>query len=173
MRLWIERHRRLMIAVMLAAAAASSVVAAYLLRFDLSVPRGERQIIPLAAALAVAVKLAVFFAAGLHHGWWRWTDTRDLLRLGAANFVGSAVFSALMLATLGNRVPRSIYVIDFVICALVTAGLRMMARIVKELSLDEPRGRGRKHVLIYGAGAAGVALARELRMDPELGCRVA
>jgi FlaA1/EpsC-like NDP-sugar epimerase len=173
MRLWIERHRRLMIAVMLAAAAASSVVAAYLLRFDLSVPRGERQIIPLVAALAVAVKLAVFFAAGLHHGWWRWTDTRDLLRLGAANFVGSAVFSALMLATLGNRVPRSIYVIDFVICALVTAGLRMMARIVKELSLDEPRGRGRKQVLIYGAGAAGVALARELRMNPDLGCRVA
>lgn len=172
MRMWVEQHRRLMIAVMLAAAAAFSVVAAYLLRFDLSVPKGERQMIPLVVAAAVAVKLGVFFAAGLHHGWWRWTDTRDLLRLGAANFTGSAVFSALMLSTQGSHVPRSIYVIDFVICSLVTAGLRMMARIVKELSLEEPRGKGRKQVLIYGAGAAGMALAREMRMNAELRCHV-
>jgi len=173
MRLWIERHRRAAIAAMLAAAAGLSVVAAYLLRFDLSVPKAERQMIPLVAAAAVAVKLGVFFAAGLHHGWWRWTDTRDLLRLAGANFVASAVFSALLLATQGTLVPRSIYVIDFVVCTALTAGLRMLARITKELAMQEPRGKGRKQVLVYGAGAAGVALARELRMNPELGYRVA
>lgn len=173
MRLWIERHRRIAIAAMLAGAAAFSVVAAYLLRFDLSVPKAERQLIPLVAAVAVVVKLGVFFAAGLHHGWWRWTDTRDLLRLAAANFVGSAVFSALLLATQGRLVPRSIYVIDFVVCTAVTAGLRMLARITKELAMQEPRGRGRKQVLIYGAGAAGVALSRELRINADLGYRVA
>ncbi|GIU78018.1 MAG: nucleoside-diphosphate sugar epimerase [Bryobacteraceae bacterium] len=173
MRLWIERHRRLAIAVMLAGAAAFSVTMAYLLRFDLSVPKAQRHMIPLVAAAAVAVKLGVFFAAGLHHGWWRWTDTRDLLRLVAANFVGSAIFSALLLASQGILVPRSIYAIDFVICTALTGGLRMLARITKELAMQEPRGKGRKQVLIYGAGAAGVALARELRMNPDLGYRVA
>ncbi len=173
MRMWVERHRRIAIAAMLAGAAAFSVVMAYLLRFDLSVPKAERQMIPLVAAAAVVVKLGVFFAAGLHHGWWRWTDTRDLMRLAAANFVGSAVFSALLLATQGSLVPRSIYVLDFVICTVLTGGLRMLARITKELAMQEPRGKGRKHVLIYGAGAAGVALARELRMNPDLGYRVA
>lgn len=173
MRTWVERHRRPAIAAMLAGAAAFSVMMAYLLRFDLSVPRAEREMIPLAAATAAVVKLAVFFAAGLHHGWWRWTDTRDLMRLGAANFVGSAVFSALLLATLGSLVPRSIYVIDFVICTALTGGLRMLARITKELAMQEPRGKGRKHVLIYGAGSAGVTLAREMRMNRDLGCRVA
>ncbi len=173
MRTWVERHRRPAIAAMLAGAAAFSVMMAYLLRFDLSVPRAEREMIPLAAATAAVVKLAVFFAAGLHHGWWRWTDTRDLMRLGAANFVGSAVFSALLLATLGGLVPRSIYVIDFVICTALTGGLRMLARITKELAMQEPRGKGRKHVLIYGAGSAGVTLAREMRMNGDLGCRVA
>jgi len=173
MRMWVERHRRWAIALMLAGASAASVVAAYLLRFDLSVPRAERQLIPLVAMTAVAVKLCVFFAFGLHHGWWRWTDTRDLLRLGAANIVASSVFSALLLATQGSLVPRSIYLIDFVICSLLTAGLRMLARIAKELAMQEPRGAGRKYVLIYGAGAAGIALAREMRMNPELGCRVA
>jgi FlaA1/EpsC-like NDP-sugar epimerase len=172
MRKWVERHRRLMIAALLAGAAAVSVVAAYLLRFDLSVPKAERQLIPLVAATAVAVKLGVFFAGGLHHGWWRWTDTRDLLRLLAANFVGSAVFSALLLAAQGSLVPRSIYVIDFVVCSMLTGGLRMMARIVKELGAEGPRGGGKKQVLIYGAGLAGVALAREMRMNPGLGRRV-
>lgn len=173
MRTWVERHRRIAISAMLAGAAAFSVVMAYLLRFDLMVPRAERQMIPLVAAAAVAVKLTVFFAAGLHHGWWRWTDTRDLLQLAGANFVASAVFSALLLATQGSLVPRSIYVIDFVICMVLTGGLRMLARITKEMTMQEPRGKGRKQVLIYGAGAAGIALSREMRMNPELGCRVA
>ncbi|MGQ9918986.1 MAG: SDR family NAD(P)-dependent oxidoreductase, partial [Bryobacteraceae bacterium] len=172
MRMWVERHRRWAIALMLAGAAASSVVGAYLLRFDLAVPRTERQFIPLVVAAAVVIKLAVFFAFGLHHGWWRWTDTRDLLRLAGANFVASSVFSALLLATQGSLVPRSIYVLDFVICSLLTAGLRMLARIVKELAMQEPQGTGRKNVLIYGAGAAGIALAREMRMNPELGRKV-
>lgn len=172
MRTWVERHRRLAIAAMLAGAAAISVVAAYLLRFDLSVPKAERQMMPLVAVAAAAVKLGVFFAAGLHHGWWRWTDTRDLIRLVGANFVGSAVFSALLLATQGSLVPRSIYVIDFVVCTVLTGGLRMLARITKELTTQERSGKGRKQLLIYGAGAAGIALAREMRTNQDLGCRV-
>lgn len=172
MRTWVERHRRLAIAAMLAGAAAFSVLAAYLLRFDLSVPRAERQLIPLVAAAAVGVKLGVFFAAGLHHGWWRWTDTRDLLRLVGANFVGSAVFGALLLTTQGGLVPRSIYLIDFVVCTVLTGGLRMLARITKELTLQERPVKGRKQLLIYGAGAAGIALAREMRTNPDVGCRV-
>lgn len=173
MKVWMQRHRRAAVIVMLAAVAALSVVVAYLLRFDLAVPADQRHRIPLVAALAVAVKLLVFIAAGLHHGWWRWTDTRDLLRLAGANLVASSVFAALLLASQSVPVPRSIYVIDLVVCTGLTAALRMAARIVREVALGEPGGRGQKNVLIYGAGAAGMALARELRMNRDLKYRVA
>jgi len=157
---------------MLAALASVSIVVAYLLRFDLAVPSEHRHRIPLVAALAVGLKLLVFYASGLHHGWWRWTDTRDLLRLGGANFVASAVFAASLQFSQTLAVPRSVYVIDFVICTGLTAALRMAARIVREVALGEPVGRDRKNVLIYGAGAAGMALARELRINRDLKYRV-
>ena len=173
MKMWAERHRRAAVLLLLAAVSAASVVAAYLLRFDLAVPAEHRRMIPLVAAAAVAVKLAVFVAGGMHHGWWRWTDTRDLLRLAAVNFTGSAVLAALLLATFGGLVPRSIYLLDFVLCTGITASLRMAARIAKEMALTEHSSKGRKNVLIYGAGAAGIALARELRMNPGLKYRVA
>lgn len=172
MKLWVQRNRRLAVIGLLTAATALSVVIAYLLRFDLAVPAEQRHRIPVVAAVAVAVKLLVFVAMGLHHGWWRWTDTRDILRLAAANVTGSAVFSALLLASQAVPVPRSIYVIDLVVCTGLTGALRMAARIARELALVEPRGRGYKNVLIYGAGGAGMALARELRMNRELKYRV-
>ena len=172
MKLWMERHRRTAVVAMLAAVAALSVLIAYLLRFDLSVPREHRHMIPLVMAAAVLIKLAVFLAGGLYHGWWRWTDTRDLLRLVAVNFVASVVFSALLLAAHPGGIPRSIYLIDFVICTGLTAGLRMAARMARELAMGAPRGQGHRNVLIYGAGEAGVALARELRMNSSLKYRV-
>jgi FlaA1/EpsC-like NDP-sugar epimerase len=173
MKVWMQRHRRVAVIAMLAAVVAISVVVAYLLRFDLAVPAEQRHRIPLVAALAIAVKLLVFIAVGLHHGWWRWTDTRDLLRLAGANFLASAVFAALLLLSQTVAVPRSVYVIDLVVCTGLTAALRMAARIVREVALGEPSGRGQKNVLIYGAGAAGMALARELRMNRDLKYRVA
>jgi FlaA1/EpsC-like NDP-sugar epimerase len=60
---------------------------------------------------------------------------------------------------------RSLCFLDFLICLQVTTGLRVVARIARELTACSI-GRGvRKRILIYGAGAGGVMLLRELRAN--------
>lgn len=116
--------------------------------------------------------MLVFIAGGLHRGWWAWTDTRDLLKILRVNIFASVAFAVAMISTLGTSFPRSIYFIDFLICLLLTGGLRLLARITKEMSHSPSKESSRKDVLIYGAGWAGASLAREMRMNAELRCRV-
>lgn len=168
MRARLQRHRQLALMALLAATVLSSLLLAYQLRFDLAVPPQERRAIPLVAATALLVKMAVFCLGGLHRGWWTWTDTRDLLKLARLNGVASALFALAAVWLTAGGVPRSVYLIDFVLCLGLTAGLRMMARVLKELALADRSGHGRKSVLIYGAGVAGISLARDLRMSPSL-----
>lgn len=162
------RRRRVAVLFLLAVTSALSILSSYLLRFDLALPAQQRAQLPIVILFAVSIKLLVFSLTGLHHGWWRWTDTRDIIRLVGANLIASVTFALLVLGSQVVSVPRSIYVMDFVVSSVLTGGLRMAARITKELLVSNPEGINAKKVLVYGAGAAGVALARELRMNPAL-----
>ncbi len=114
--------------------------------------------------IAVVAKTAVFLLAGLHRGWWRFVGINDLLRVFFANLVASAVFTAAVLLTTGpgpgaprdsGSFPRSIYVIDFVLCFLMTAGARFAVRLYIEGIRGTSSKTGGKGLLIYGAGGAG------------------
>src|SRR5206468_9880809 len=70
--------------------------------------------------------------------------------------------------------PRSALVIEFILAALLLGGLRLASRVRQEGVEAAPVAAGGppKPVLIYGAGEAGAALAREmlrnrgLRLEP-------
>src|SRR5208283_4840962 len=68
--------------------------------------------------------------------------------------------------------PRSIYLLDLMICFLGTSGVRMIVRMMAEATSRGGNGALEKNTLIYGAGDAGVTLLREIQRNPKLLYRV-
>jgi FlaA1/EpsC-like NDP-sugar epimerase len=60
--------------------------------------------------------------------------------------------------------PRSVFIIDAVLCFVATALVRFSVRICNE-AFREHSGHERKGILIYGAGAAGAELVREIHSN--------
>jgi len=151
---------------------ALGALSAFLLRFDFSVPRQYLPHLWMGLGLLIVAKGLVFQLLGLDRGWWRYVSVPDLLRLCTGNLAGSLVASVgiLMLAPAGF--PRSLYILDFLLCTILTGGARLTARVIFELSRNS-NPTGAKRTLIYGAGSAGITLLREIRQSPALAYEIA
>jgi FlaA1/EpsC-like NDP-sugar epimerase len=162
-----------MVALVHVAMVMFSLLTAFQLRFDFSIPATEMELAKVGLELAVASKMLVFLAARLHRGWWRYVGMRDLARVSVANVLASALFAGAAWWWIGPVFPRSIYLIDFLICFLITAGARFAVRMYNEaFDVELATKSGGKGVLIYGAGAAGRMLVKEIRSNPSLGYSV-
>jgi len=142
---------------------ALSVAAAFLLRFDFSIPSGALAVLGRAVGIAALVKLPVFGAAGFHRSVRRFASVPDLYSLLAGNLAASALCAIASLAWIGAPMPRSIWVIDGLLCFFGTALVRFSVRIRNEAFGRERCGGKRRGILIYGAGSAGTELLREIR----------
>ena len=125
------------------------------------------------ALLAVClVKGAIFFTARLHRMWRTPSTVSDAIRLAAVNLVASLVFVAGSAVWLGHFLPLSVYVLDFLLCLVLSEGMRFVVSIYKETmrrGFSPSDGERRKAILIYGAGQAGLILLREFHSNPNLG----
>ena len=142
--------------------------AAFLLRFEFSIPLKHIAYLQVAIIVWVVVKLMVFHLYRLDRGWWRFVSLPDLARIAYANLIGSVVSIPVIWLVAPTGFPRSIFVLDLVFCLLATAGVRILARMVVEAATRGELKQG-KLTVIYGAGAAGVMLLRESRCNPKLG----
>jgi FlaA1/EpsC-like NDP-sugar epimerase len=147
-----------------------SLVTAFLLRFDFSIPGEGYALLFLGLGVAWLVKMPVFFTAKLHKGSWRFASIPDLWRMLVANAIGSAVFTLIALVWLRSYgFPRSVCIIDFLVCFLLMGGAQFVVRAYNEIRSATVSKSGAKRVLIYGAGAAGRMLLREIHSNPSLG----
>jgi FlaA1/EpsC-like NDP-sugar epimerase len=142
-------------------------ISAFLLRFDFNIPHQYHEHLWFGLGLLVVSKILVFQLLGLDRGWWQYVSVPDAIRLGAGNLAGSTLACVAILLFAPSGFPRSLYILDFLLCSILTAGARLAVRVVFELS-RQPNGVARKRTLIYGAGAAGMILLRELRQSPSL-----
>jgi FlaA1/EpsC-like NDP-sugar epimerase len=146
---------------------AVSVITAFLLRFDLSLPARQTPHLVYALSVWVVVKIIVFRIARLDRGWWRFVSLDDLPRLAMGNLLGSLLGTIGILWLAPRGFPRSVYVLDLLVCSMLTIGVRLAARILFEESrLHAPDEK--KRTLIYGAGRAGVSLLAEIRHNTGL-----
>src|SRR5713101_3416679 len=97
---------------------ALSAVLAFLLRFDLKMPPAYLQHLAYALPIWIVVKTVVFRIANLDRGWWRYVSMSDFLRIVLGNFTGSALSCILILCIAPPGFPRSIYLLDLMICFL-------------------------------------------------------
>jgi FlaA1/EpsC-like NDP-sugar epimerase len=149
-----------------------SGIAAFLLRFDFTIPKEYHAHLWAGLCIWAIAKIFVFQLFRLDRGWWRYVSVPDLLRVAYANLAGSALGAAGILLFAPPGFPRSIYFVDFLVCSITTAGVRLAVRIVSEFSRIVPRSE-EKRTLIYGAGDAGTSLLREIRQNPAMAYEVA
>jgi FlaA1/EpsC-like NDP-sugar epimerase len=167
-----SRQRRALITVFNAVIITLSLFAAYLMRFDFSIPPAEFGHLQRALWILLLAKLPVCRLANLDRGWLGYVSFTDLYSILLANFAGSVLFTALSVVIVGPNFPRSIYCIDFIICFLLMAAARCSVRLYHDATTRKTPASEGKGILIYGAGAAGAALLRDLRSNPALRYRV-
>ena len=94
---------------------------AFLLRFDFAIPDNEWKHLLWGLLIWIPVKLVVFWFTGLDRGWGRLASVHDAVRIGFGNFGASALSAMLIRLLAPTGFPRSIYLLDLMLCFLATA----------------------------------------------------
>jgi FlaA1/EpsC-like NDP-sugar epimerase len=118
--------------------------------------------------LAMA-KLVTFAYCQVNRSHWKTTSVYDAKQIALANTAGSVLGGFVIVAILGPwGIPRSLYILDWIVCCFLTEGMRLIIRIAHTVQKTRgTNGKGTK-TLIYGAGSAGHQLLRELRENRTL-----
>jgi FlaA1/EpsC-like NDP-sugar epimerase len=146
----------------------ASYYLSFVLRLDSTLGPDTRAFFWNTLPLVIAVKLAVFYRFGLLRGWWRYVGMNDLLKIALAMALSSTLLFGII--EVGRPIPgypRSVIPIDMLLSMLMIGGARFSVRAYAE---RERRYDGQKRTLIVGAGYAGTAILRELKLNPGLGC---
>ncbi len=119
----------------------------------------------------LGLKITIFSFFGLYRGMWRYTSLIDLLNILKACAV--ATFLALGSLLLINRFEgysRSVFAIDALLTFLFISGLRVGLRLyysyinknIVDIYTGSLLNRGRKKLLVIGAGDAAEKIVREI-----------
>lgn len=114
----------------------------------------------------IGIKLLVFYRFGLLRGWWRYVGISDLLDIASASFLASVLlFGTFVFIMALHGYPRSVVPIDMLLSIMLIGGARFGVRAYTERAKTDD---SQPKALIVGAGRAGSAIARELKINPEL-----
>ena len=151
------------------AAFALSAMLAFELRFDGALPAQYFHPMEVALCVWAGTKSASFIVGRVSRGSWRHTSARDAVHIVLANSTGAILGGLIIFLLVGPRgIPRSVYILDWLISCLLTFGGRLTVRVLLTAKSRSRVEGERTRTLIYGAGAAGVALLWELLQNPSL-----
>ena len=157
-----------MLAVNLAIATVAYLLA-FGLRFDLAIPFPLAVLALFTLPLLLACKLAGFWASGIFSGSWRHVSIGDLQDIARGNLLAAALFLAAMVFSHGlDGFPRSLFLLDPLLCAVLMGGIRVGIRLVAEHRTRPAVRRIETLVLIAGAGPAGIRLLQEIESRQRL-----
>jgi len=155
------------------AAFVASPLLAFQLRFDGVLPAMYFHSMWITAAFWACAKSFTFIYGGVRGGYWRYTSIHELVRLVVTNSLGSVLGAVMILLLLGqHRVPRSIFILEWLVSSALILGTRLIIRSIFSARNSRKAKGELARTLIYGAGAAGLALLRELRQNQSLMCEV-
>ena len=127
------RHRAAITTLFNLTLATVAWVFAFALRFDLSVPDRYVPVVVALLPVLLGCKLAGFAALRLSRGWWRYVSMRDLEDIVRGNVLASTLFLAAVVFVRGLAgFPRSIFLLDLLLCTVLMAGVRIGIRLVLE-----------------------------------------
>ncbi|MBA2123515.1 hypothetical protein B9J78_00995 [bacterium Unc6] len=170
----INSYRRILIIILHLGIIVLAYFAAFYLRFDFNFPKEYFQtVIPKTLPLLILIKLLFFYFFGLYSGLWRYVSTHDLWKIFLANALSSVAFFGAVVFYHGLLgFPRSVVIIDFILCFGFVSGVRFFTRLIRERTKIDFIQK-KKKVLIVGAGDAGVSILRECINNPKIDFEVA
>lgn len=158
-RRWYPLFQLMITALVLAAAA----VLAFSIRFDFEIPQNWMNRLPLIILIWVAAECGVYVTAGFHRRRWRYASPQESLSLVPILGLGCLAGALLTSLIIPEQLPRSIYVLNLILCWGSAASIRVFLRRLLEFLLTWSRGTPVKRVLIYGPYETGALLLADLR----------
>jgi UDP-GlcNAc:undecaprenyl-phosphate GlcNAc-1-phosphate transferase len=161
---FIANPRRLVESLVDFALITASFTFAYYLRLQGNGTAYDRHIFLVSLAVVLGVRYLAFIPFGLYRGVWRYAGARDAASIVAAVFVSEVVAYLILDATqVWGPFPRSIFIIDALVCTIVIGASRFWERAFVR-GVSTMTGRSSRHrTVIVGAGRGGRSLLRELR----------
>ncbi len=166
------KYRRLIIIAIHLVLVVCAYILAFYLRLDFNVASDYWKTIIKTLPMLIGVKMIIFGYFGLYTGLWRYAGILDVWKIIQAHIL-SLLFYTLAIAFFYSFVgfPRSILVLDCILCFYLVAGVRFMTRLFREKFHPSQRGN-KKRALIIGAGEVGMMVLRESRMNPKANINV-
>ncbi|RME88884.1 MAG: polysaccharide biosynthesis protein [Anaerolineae bacterium] len=149
-----------------------SVLGSFALRLDVAELPYYFPAIAIMVAVALLVKVPVYYAFGLYRRLWIYASVSELKLIAVAVTAASVLTSGVMLILISlglvlPGMPRSALGIDWLLSLVLIGGSRFALRLLAEQSSGPRDGRARR-VLIIGAGDAGALVVRELQKNAQL-----
>lgn len=132
------------------------------LRFEGEIPLLYRGNFESLVPVAAAVYFAFFLVFGLYQSLWRYASIDELVSITLAVTAATAAVWGCSWG-LGLPLPRSVYIISWVLNIVVIGGIRFFFRLATARLLPPVNGRGGRRVLIVGGGDAGAMVIEELK----------
>jgi len=129
------------------------------------------------------IKIAVFWIFDLYKSLWKYAGAIEMLKVAMASAFAAAAATSFFVIT-GDTLPRSIYILSFILDMFLIGGIRfsyrilriilksgMMSFVNKSLNLIRPdvaEKNSLKRILVVGAGDAAAIIIREILISDGL-----
>ncbi|MDE3190139.1 MAG: hypothetical protein KGL94_04885, partial [Acidobacteriota bacterium] len=145
----------------------ASFTAAFIIRLEGTGVVWQRHVFDRSLPALLVARYIFFIGFGMYRGVWRYAGARDAASIVAACVLSEVTAFLFTWATVPfNGFPRSVYLIDVLLCTFLIGVSRFWERALAR-GLSALVGRGdQRRVLIVGAGRSGRSLLRELRETP-------
>ncbi|MBK5252184.1 MAG: polysaccharide biosynthesis protein [Peptostreptococcaceae bacterium] len=140
----------------------AAAIGALLLRFEFTLPENWFASYRIHAWAISLIMITVFWFFSLYNSLWSFASVDELVRIVAANLTGAIGIFALYMIT-ETPMPRSIFLLLFIISTGLTGGLRFSYRFFRQVrSINHQDPHLKKRTLIVGAGQAGALVVNEM-----------
>ncbi len=141
----------------------AAVFISLFLRFEGNIPEQYVRVFIASIPIVTLLKIFIYYLLGIYSSLWRNASIDELIRLFIATLAGEA--AAFIYGYLTNSLlPRSVYLISWLIVFLLIGSSRLSYRILRRLrNIGRGRSPSRKRVMVIGAGSAGSMVIKELR----------
>lgn len=139
---------------------------AFLLRFDFTIPSQQLELFFECLLVVMIVKPLVFIVTGFYNSLWRYASLQDAVEILKGVTLSSVLaVAAVFFLRQFSPIPRSIFVLDWILLFALLAASRLVWRFWRETYVISRSGEGPR-TLIIGAGEAGSLLFKEISRQP-------
>ncbi len=154
----VRGHRVLLCLVFCGGISAFSFLLSFLIRFELSSIDAAgfswHKWYTHSVALVVGLRLISFYLFGMHRVTWRYMGIHDIIPVFKAVMVSTIAIVPVVLYQWHFFYPRSVFVMDSILCFLLLGGMRFSYRVLENL-LASAGSQKQEKVIVVGAGSAG------------------